>query len=242
MKKLLFIIFPFLLMSCSEESNTSDYYSVDNISIVSGTSHPSNENAILVAESHNKLGQTLDIIADYPNDNTVGKLTFKYDIKNLESNLNPENFFGTGTISYSMSSSFNNNNFSSKSPIFENADSTKRFRVKFRFKGSFHVTNDCWHIDNVYPVLSKTFNPNLLTEPNNVLFCKGNALFMNFYQMEGFNSLRRAGTFDVEYDGWNLSFDKLYFNLFVSLSGSKSTEPVHLDIDKDSFFDIYEIK
>lgn len=238
MKKILLLVLPFIIMSCSEDNSLSDYYSVENINIVSGSSHSSNEKSVLIAESHNNSNQSLDFIADYPNDNTVGRLAFKYDIKNLQSDVNTENFLGTGSVSSSMSTSFNSDSIS---PIFENADSTKRYRVKFRLKGDFHVKNSYWYIDNIYPVLSKTFNPNLLTEPNNVFFCKGNALFMDFYQMDGFNSLRRAGTFDVEYDGWNLSFDKLYFNLFVSLTGSKSTEQVHLDIDKESYIEIYEI-
>lgn len=243
MKKILLLVLPFIIMSCSEDNSLSDYYSVENINIVSGSSHSSDEKSVLIAESHNNSNQSLDFIADYPNDNTVGRLAFKYDIKNLQSDVNTGTFSGTGSVSSSMSTSFSSNNFDSNSilPIFENADSTKRYRVKFRLKGDFHVTNSSWHIDNIYPVLSKTFNPNLQTESNNVFFSKGNTLFMDFYQMDGFNSLRRAGTFDVEYDGWNLSFDKLYFNLFVSLTGSKSTEPVHLDIDKESYFEIYEV-
>ena len=48
-------------------------------------------------------------------------------------------------------------------------------------------------------------------------------------------------TFDVQYDRWNLSFTELYLNIFVNLIGQKESEKVSLSIDKESFFEIYEI-
>ena len=39
----------------------------------------------------------------------------------------------------------------------------------------------------------------------------------------------------------NLSFTELYLNIFVNLIGQKESEKVSLSIDKESFFEIYEI-
>ena len=55
------------------------------------------------------------------------------------------------------------------------------------------------------------------------------------------NTAERLYTFDVQYDRWNLSFTELYLNIFVNLIGQKESEKVSLSIDKESFFEIYEI-
>ncbi len=243
MKKLiLFVVAILVFCSCSNQDDAS-YYPVGDIDVATGTDSLTG-NAVLVAESHNIENQVVDTIADYPDDNTVGKLTFKYDIKNILSTVNPTNFFDTGKSSFAMSVAYNSDGFKSQSiaPIFKNSDNSKKYRVKFRLKGDFHLANDAWRIDYIYPILSKSFHPYPVEESKDVFFCKGNAMFMNFYQMDGFNSSRRAGTFDIEYDKWDLSFDELYFNLFVSLTGNKSSEQAYLEIDKDSYFEIYEIQ
>ena len=46
---------------------------------------------------------------------------------------------------------------------------------------------------------------------------------------------------EPQYDRWNLSFTELYLNIFVNLIGQKESEKVSLSIDKESFFEIYEI-
>ena len=68
-----------------------------------------------------------------------------------------------------------------------------------------------------------------------VFLCKSNEAFAEL------NTAERLYTFDVQYDRWNLSFTELYLNIFVNLIGQKESEKVSLSIDKESFFEIYEI-
>ena len=68
-----------------------------------------------------------------------------------------------------------------------------------------------------------------------ISLCKSNEAFAEL------NTAERLYTFDVQYDRWNLSFTELYLNIFVNLIGQKESEKVSLSIDKESFFEIYEI-
>lgn len=239
MKKLIFLAISILIVSCSDEE-TSYYYPIEGALSVERGSDQSVGTPVLVAESHNLNDYTLDTIVDYKGDNTRGKLTFRIDLRNLISDLNPESYNGTGTSSICMSNSFLDGNFNNVSPVFK-ADSAKKYRVRFRLKGSLTLTHYVWDIDYIYLQLAKTFAPYVLQEEANVLMCKANSAFVTFFKSSPSNSTRSAASFDVTYDKYDLSFSELYFNLFINLTGQDNSETVTLNILKDSYFEIYEI-
>lgn len=56
-----------------------------------------------------------------------------------------------------------------------------------------------------------------------------------------FDSSRQTWTFDITYNRSLLSFSQLYYNVFVNLAGQQRDTRVRLRIDKESFFEIYEM-
>lgn len=243
MKKLIFLLFAIsLLCSCADDD--SIYYPVGNTDIIKGGSDTSTGEPILLARTYNIENYMSDTLLSFPDNKIIGKLTFKYDLKNLLSSKDTIGFQGVGTTKPDMSLSYYDGNFadSLQIPLFISADTTKRYRVRFYLSGDFHVTNEDWMIDNIYVMLSKSFLPYPPEASDDVFLCKGNLAFLDFYTMEGFNSVRRAGTFNIDYDRWNLKFEKLYFNIFVNLIGHTLSEKVSFKINKESYLEIYEIE
>lgn len=235
-KLIIFLLCTLAFCSCHEEED-SIYYPLGNVDIVKGGSEEPIGKGTLLAESHNLETYALDTLAIYPYSNTLGKLTFKFDPKNMLSGLTVDGFNGTGRSVMSMSSSYYDGDFSEEyhTPIFISDHSSKKYRVKFRLKGKFKYYTEHWYTDYIYLMLSSSFLPYPPATSEDVFLCKGNEAFAQLDMAEG------QYTFDVQYDRWNLSFDELYLNIFVNLVGQKSSENISLIIDKESFFEIYEI-
>lgn len=136
-----------------------------------------------------------------------------------------------------MSNSYYDGNFPEEyhRPIFTDGSQDKKYRVRFRLKGEFRYYTEHWYTDYIYMMLSTSFLPYPPAVSDDVFLCKSNEAFADL------NTAERLYTFDVQYDRWNLSFSELYFNIFVNLIGQKESEKVSLRIDKESFFEIYEV-
>ena len=235
-KFIVFLLCALFFGSCNEEED-SIYYPLDNVDIIKGGSEEPTGNATLIAESHNLESYVLDTLAVYPYDKTIGKLTFKFDPKNAVSDVTMECFMGEGKSEMGMSNSYYDGNFPEeyRQPIFMNDNPAKKYRVKFRLKGEFRYYTEHWYTDYIYMMLSASFLPYPPAVSEDVFLCKSNEAFAEL------NTAERLYTFDVQYDRWNLSFTELYLNIFVNLIGQKESEKVSLSIDKESFFEIYEI-
>ena len=98
----------------------------------------------------------LDTIAQYPNDPTLGKLTFMIDLKNQQKDLNVADFNGVGKSKLTMSLGYKDGNYPSESqvPIYTSQDVTAKYAVKLRLKGELLVSGDEWMIDYVYAQLA----------------------------------------------------------------------------------------
>lgn len=237
MKYVFFIFSVLICCSCAEDIK-SIYYPVGNADIVkSGSDIPTGQ-SVLLAESHNLEDFVLNTTADYSGNSKIGGLTFKFDLKNIVSNFLYAGYNGVGETKLIMSERFGDGNFAEQFciPVFSSNNKDKEYRVKFRLKGNFALNSYNWIIDEAYLMLSKSFRPYPPEVSDDILLCKGGMSLMNF------DSMRRNASFDVEYDRWGLSFNDLYFDLFMNISGQKSIEKVQLRIDKESFFEIYEIK
>ena len=243
MKKLIFLVLLVLVFSgCVDDDSV--YYPVGNTDVLKGGSDAPIDNSILLARSYNIDDYISDTALAFPNNKIIGKLTFKYDLLNPQvSKENPE-FLGVGQSIPAMSLSYYDGNFADSlhRPLYVNTDTAKRYRVKFHLSGDFHLTNQNWMIDNIYVMLSNSFLPYPPETSDDVFLCKGNLSFLDFYTIEGFNGVRRAGTFNIDYDRWDLKFQELYFNVFVNLIGHTLSERVTLKINKESYFEIYEIE
>ena len=235
-KFIVFLLCALFFGSCNEEED-SIYYPLDNVDIIKGGSEEPTGNATLIAESHNLESYVLDTLAVYPYDKTIGKLTFKFDPKNAVSDVTMEGFRGEGKSEMGMSNSYYDGNFPEeyRQPIFMNDNPAKKYRIKFRLKGEFRYYTEHWYTDYIYMMLSASFLPYPPAVSEDVFLCKSNEAFAEL------NTAERLYTFDVQYDRWNLSFTELYLNIFVNLIGQKESEKVSLSIDKESFFEIYEI-
>ena len=167
----------------------------------------------------------------------TGNATLIAESHNLESDVTMEGFRGEGKSEMGMSNSYYDGNFPEeyRQPIFMNDNPAKKYRVKFRLKGEFRYYTEHWYTDYIYMMLSASFLPYPPAVSEDVFLCKSNEAFAEL------NTAERLYTFDVQYDRWNLSFTELYLNIFVNLIGQKESEKVSLSIDKESFFEIYEI-
>ena len=119
------------------------------------------EEDVLVARSFNEEDYVLDTIAQYPNDPTLGKLTFMIDLKNQQKDQNVADFNGVGKSKLTMSLGYKDGNYPSESqvPIYTSQDVTAKYAVKLRLKGELLVSGDEWMIDYVYAQLASLFQP-----------------------------------------------------------------------------------
>ena len=184
------------------------------------------EGDVLVVRSYNEEDYVLDTIAQYPNDPTLGKLTFMIDLKNQQKDQNVASFNGAGKSKLTMSLGYKDGNYPAESqvPIYTSQDITAKYAIKLRLKGEL----------TVYAQLASLFQPYPPTSFPEVFMCKGGM------KLGTFDSFRRTCTFDIVYDRSDLSFSQLYFNLFINLAGQKRENRVKLRIDKESYFELYE--
>uniref|UniRef100_UPI00019643BF uncharacterized bacterial lipoprotein n=1 Tax=Bacteroides thetaiotaomicron (strain ATCC 29148 / DSM 2079 / JCM 5827 / CCUG 10774 / NCTC 10582 / VPI-5482 / E50) TaxID=226186 RepID=UPI00019643BF len=217
--------------------NDAIYYPVGDVDIErGGPALEVGEEDVLVARSFNEEDYVLDTIAQYPNDPTLGKLTFMIDLKNQQKDQNVADFNGVGKSKLTMSLGYKDGNYPSESqvPIYTSQDVTAKYAVKLRLKGELLVSGDEWMIDYVYAQLASLFQPYPPANFPEVFMCKGGM------KLGTFDSFRRTCTFDITYDRSDLSFSQLYFNLFINLAGQKRENRVRLRIDKESYFELYE--
>lgn len=229
-----------LLMLCLTgcvRDNDAIYYPVGDIDVERGT--PITEigsGNVLVARSYNVEDFVLDSVAKYPNDPTLGKLTFMVNLKNGLEGQAATTFNGVGEPQLTMSLGYKDGNYpiESQIPIYASSSETMKYAVKLRLKGELTVPNNEWIIDYAYTELSASFQPYPPVDYPEVFMCKGGQKFGVF------DATRRTYSFDVVYERGDLSFSQLYFNLFINLAGQKSESQVRLRIDKDSYFELYE--
>ena len=226
------------LGSCTRDNDTI-YYPVGNVNVENGGSALEDGKGELVARSYNTEDYVLDTVAQYPDDPTLGKLTFMINLKNQLAGKEAEGFNGIGKSGLTMSLGYKDGNYSAESqvPVYTSPDVTTAYAVKLRLKGELTLSGDEWMIDFVYAQLASLFQPYPPTSFPEVFMCKGGEESFAY-----FDSFRRTWTFDIEYNHTNLSFSQLYFNLFVNLSGQKREENTRLRIDKDSYFEIYKME
>lgn len=225
----------FCLASCVRD-NDAIYYPVGDVDIERGGPALNLEvGEVPLVRSYNDEDYVLDTVAQYPNDPTLGKLTFMIDLKNQLGDVDVAAFNGVGKSKLTMSIGYKDGNYPEESqiPVYTSEDVTARYAVKIRLKGELALTGDEWMIDYVYAQLSGLFQPYPPTDFPEVFWCKGGQ------KLGTFDSSRRTCNFDVTYDRSDLSFSQLYFNLFVNLAGQKREDRVRLRIDKESFFEIY---
>ena len=219
MNKIIGIAALLLCLTGCVRDNDAIYYPVGDVDIErGGPALEVGEGDVLVARSFNEEDYVLDTIAQYPNDPTLGKLTFMIDLKNQQKDLNVADFNGVGKSKLTMSLGYKDGNYP----------------VKLRLKGELLVSGDEWMIDYVYAQLASLFQPYPPANFPEVFMCKGGM------KLGTFDSFRRTCTFDITYDRSDLSFSQLYFNLFINLAGQKRENRVRLRIDKESYFELYE--
>ena len=96
--------------------NDAIYYPVGDVDIErGGLALEVGEGDVLVARSFNEEDYVLDTIAQYPNDPTLGKLTFMIDLKNQQKDLNVADFNGVGKSKLTMSLGYKDGNYPSES-------------------------------------------------------------------------------------------------------------------------------
>ena len=92
--------------------NDAIYYPVGDVDIErGGLALEVGEGDVLVARSFNEEDYVLDTIAQYPNDPTLGKLTFMIDLKNQQKDLNVADFNGVGKSKLTMSLGYKDGNY-----------------------------------------------------------------------------------------------------------------------------------
>lgn len=226
------------LGSCTRDNDTI-YYPVGNVNVENGGSALEDGEGELVARSYNTEDYVLDTVAQYPDNPTLGKLTFMINLKNQLAGKEAEEFNGIGKSQLAMSLGYKDGNYSAESqvPVYTSPDVTAVYAVKLRLKGELTLSGDEWMIDFIYAQLASLFQPYPPTSFPEVFMCKGGEGSFAY-----FDSSRRTWTFDIEYNHTNLSFSQLYFNLFVNLAGQKREENIRLRIDKGSYFEIYKME
>ena len=221
MNKIIGLAVLLLCMSGCVRDNDAIYYPVGDVDIErGGPALEVGEGDVLVVRSYNEEDYVLDTIAQYPNDPTLGKLTFMIDLKNQQKDQNVASFNGAGKSKLTMSLGYKDGNYPAESqvPIYTSQDITAKYAIKLRLKGE----------------LASLFQPYPPTSFPEVFMCKGGM------KLGTFDSFRRTCTFDIVYDRSDLSFSQLYFNLFINLAGQKRENRVKLRIDKESYFELYE--
>lgn len=225
--------------SCVKENDTI-YYPVGDVDIErGGPALAVGEETTPVVRSYNDEDYVLDTIAQYPDDPTLGKLTFMIDLKNQLSDHSDHEvpgFNGIGKSKMTMSLGYKDGNYAAESqvPVYTTENVTARYAVKLRLKGELTLSGDEWMIDYIYAQLAGLFQPYPPAAYPEVFMCKGGVKFGTF------DSSRRTCTFDIAYDRSDLAFSQLYFNLFINLAGQKRADKIRLRIDKESFFEVYE--
>lgn len=230
------------MSSCAGEDD-ADYYPVGNVNFERGGVPyvvPDGKSPIVRCE--NSEDYVLDTLAQYPGDPTLGKLTFMIDLKNQEGQP-VDGFNGIGKSQMMMSLDYSNGNYppESQTPVYTSPDATTAYAVRLRLKGELSVSSDEWMIDFAYAQLAGLFQPYPPADFPEVFMTKGGELGREGDTVSYFDSPRRTWTFDFTYNHSNLSFSQLYYNLFVNLAGQKRETNVRLRIDKDSYFEIYEM-
>ena len=236
-KIILFLITVCCFCSCVRDDNTI-YYPVGDVNVVRGSEIPIDESAELVARSYNLEDVRLDTLAEYPDNPTIGKLTYMFILRNPLADQEFTGFNGVGKPQMVMSLGYKDGNFASESqtPIYVSQDAKYDYAVRLRLKGEFEATGDAWITDYICAILSSSFFPYPPTTSSDVFMCKGGSYFGVF------NSFRRTSTFDITYERSGLSFDHLYFNLFMNLAGQTNKENIRLRIDKESYFEVYRLQ
>ena len=97
MNKIIGLAVLLLCMSGCVRDNDAIYYPVGDVDIErGGPALEVGEGDVLVVRSYNEEDYVLDTIAQYPNDPTLGKLTFMIDLKNQQKDQNVASFNGAG--------------------------------------------------------------------------------------------------------------------------------------------------
>ncbi len=234
-KIILFVGLLCCFCSCVRD-NDAIYYPVGNIDIERGNANLSETSeATLIARSANLDDYVLDTLAGYPGDPTIGKLTFMFNLKNQQRDVSIEGFDGVGETQMNMSLGYKDGDFAAENqlPVFA-TDIAGKYAVKLRLKGALLLKGDAWIVDYAYAQLASAFHLYPPATQTEVFMCKGGSAFGTF------DSARRTCTFDITYERYDLSFSQLYFNLFVNLSGQESEENIQLQIDKESYLEIYK--
>ena len=232
-----------LLLSFSScvKDNDAIYYPVGNVNVERGGPALTDQEkaATLIVKCYNDEDYVLDTLAQYPNDPTLGKLTFMFGLKNqkIEGGVVP-GFNGVGKSKLTMSLGYKDGNYplESQVPIYITDDVTANYAVSLHLKGELTMSGQDWMIDFIYAQLAGLFQPYPPTDFPEVFMCKGGIID----GVTEFDSFRRTYKFNIEYDRSNLSFSQLYFNMFVNLAGQKRENNIRLRIDKESYFAIYK--
>ena len=240
--KIIVCIALLLCFSSCVRDNDAIYYPVGNVDIERGGPALTDEekNAMLIAKCYNEEDYVLDTLAEYPNDPTIGKLTFMFDLKNqkMEGEKVP-GFNGVGKSKLTMSLGYKDGDYplESQIPIYTAENVADNYSVSLRLKGELTMSGEEWMIDFIYVQLAGLFQPYPPMDFPEVFMCKGGIIGNGVAE---FDSSRRTYTFDIKYDRSTLSFSQLYFNLFVNLAGQKRENNIRLRIDKESYFAIYK--
>lgn len=249
MNKILKLVAWVLCMSGCAGEDDADYYPVGNVNIErGGAAYVPPTGAEPVVRCCNSEDYVLDTLAQYPDDPTLGKLTFMFRLKNAEGQP-VDGFNGIGKSDLTMSLGYWNGNYApeSQTPVYISPDPTTTYAVRLRLKGELSVSGEEWMIDFAYAQLASLFQPYPPADFPEVLMCKGGELGDGGTSGGGeaavsfFDSSRRTWTFDITYNRSLLSFSQLYYNVFVNLAGQQRHTRVRLRIDKESFFEIYEM-
>lgn len=224
------------LTGCVRDDDTL-YYPVGNVNLENGGAPLAEGQGTLVARCYQTEEAWLDTVAIYPDDPTVGKLTFMVMPKLAAGDAPVPGFNGVGDSQLHMSLGYKDGNYAAdcQVPVFTTDDPTASYAVKLRLKGELLLTEEEWMVDFVYLQLAGLFQPYPPASFPEVFMCKGGE-----QPFAWFDSQRRSWTFDVEYNRSDLSFNQLFFHLFVNLAGQKRSCEVKLRIDKESFFEIYK--
>lgn len=162
MNKIIGLAVLLLCMSGCVRDNDAIYYPVGDVDIErGGPALEVGEGDVLVVRSYNEEDYVLDTIAQYPNDPTLGKLTFMIDLKNQQKDQNVASFNGAGKSKLTMSLGYKDGNYPAESqvPIYTSQDITAKYAIKLRLKGELTVSGDEWMIDYVYAQLASLFQP-----------------------------------------------------------------------------------
>lgn len=223
--------------SCAGEDD-ADYYPVGNVDIErGGAAYEPSASEEPVVRCWNSEDYVLDTVAQYPGDPTLGKLTFMITLKNGQGKA-VDGFNGIGKSALTMSLGYWDGNYppESQTPVYTSPNATTAYAVRLRLKGELSVSGEEWMIDFAYAQLASLFQPYPPADFPEVLMSKGGEQSFAY-----FDSSRRTWTFDITYNRSLLSFSQLYYNLFVNLAGQKRDTRVRLRIDKESYFEIYEM-